>query len=128
MKLLLTALFCGAALALPNGRVLDPRSTGDQLEQETSPSTKPDTPPCQPTPQTPTLTSQEPSDPTARADPPTRQPPLTSRPSAELRDPHPRTESSEDSRPSPTSGPGKWLCSLTTPGSVEVPSSPRTTS
>merc|ERR1711868_232620 len=95
---------------------------------ETSPSTKPDTPPCQPTPQTPTLTSQEPSDPTARADPPTRQPPLTSRPSAELRDPHPRTESSEDSRPSPTSGPGKWLCSLTTPGSVEVPSSPRTTS
>merc|ERR1711872_1187085 len=26
------------------------------------------------------------------------------------------------------SGPGRWLCSLTTPGSVEVPSSPRTTS
>merc|ERR1719378_1876811 len=105
MKLLLTALFCGAALALPNGRVLRPRSTGDQLEPEISQSTKPDTPPCQPTPQTPTLTSQEPSDQTARADPPSRQPPLTSRPSAELRDPHPRTESSEDSRPSPTSGP-----------------------
>merc|ERR1719447_49406 len=122
MKLLLTALFCGAALALPNGRVLRPEGTGGQLVPETSPSTKPDTPPCQPTPQTPTLTSQEPSD------PPTRQPPLTSRPSAELRDPHPRTESSEDSRPSPTSGPGKWLCSLTTLGSVEVPSSPRTTS
>merc|ERR1719378_1164282 len=102
--------------------------TTNTMPPETSPSTKPDTPPCQPTPQTPTLTSQEPSDPTARVDPPTRQPPLTSRPSAELRDLHPRTESSEDSRPSPTSGPGKLLCSSTTPGSVEVPSSPRTTS
>merc|ERR1712098_227672 len=128
MKLLLTALFCGAALALPNGRVLRPeehwRPAGarDLSKYQARP------PPCQPTPQTPTLTSQEPSDPTARADPPTRQPPLTSRPSAELRDPNPRTESSEDSRPSPTSGPGKWLCSLTTPGSVEAPSSPRTTS
>merc|ERR1719378_1282699 len=113
MKLLLTALFCGAALALPNGRVLRPEGTGGQLEPETSQSTKPDTPPCQPTPQTPILTSQEPSDPTARP------PPSTSSPSAELRDPHPRTESSEDLRLSPTSGHGRLLCSLTMHGSVE---------
>merc|ERR1712002_1428477 len=103
-------------------------SIGGQLEQETSQSTKPDTPPCQPTPQTPILTSQEPSDPTVRADPPTRQPPSTYSPSAELRDPHPRTESSEDLRLSPTSGHGRLLCSLTMHGSVEDPSSPRTTS
>merc|ERR1712002_62405 len=103
-------------------------STGGQLEQETSQSTKPDTPPCQPTPQTPILTSQEPSDPTARADPPTRPPPSASSPSAELRDPHPRTESSEDLGLSPTSGHGRLLCSLTMPGSVEDLSSPRTTS
>merc|ERR1712098_642800 len=124
----LTALFCGAALALPNGRVLRPeehwRPAGArdlskyQARHATVSANTPNT----------YIDLARASDPTARADPPTRQPPLTSRPSAELRDPHPRTESSEDSRPSPTSGPGKWLCSLTTPGSVEVPSSPRTTS
>merc|ERR1712002_1047007 len=102
------------------------RSTGGQLEPETSPSTPPDTPPCPPTPPTATSSWPEPSDPTTRVDPPTRPPLLTSNPNVELRDPHPRTELSEDLRLSPTSGHGSWLCSLTTLGSVEVPSSLRT--
>merc|ERR1712198_397452 len=128
MKLLLTALFCGAALALPNGRVLRPeehwRPAGArdlskyQARHATVSANTPNT----------YIDLARALRSNSKSGSPTRQPPLTSKPSAELRDPHPRTESSEDSRPSPTSGPGKWLCSLTTPGSVEVPSSPRTTS
>merc|ERR1712142_473792 len=60
--------------------------------------------------------------------PPRREPTLTRRPPVVLKDPQLLKELSEDTKPRSTSGPGRWLSSLTMPGSVAVLSSMRTMS
>merc|ERR1712066_927828 len=124
MRVFLTVLFCGAALALPNGRSLRP-------EEHWRPAAARDL--SKFTPRHALVNAK--SSPAensfvqlARASPATRPAMLTCRPLVVLRDLPQRTELSEDSRLRRTSGPGRWLSSLTTPGSVVAPSSLRTTS
>merc|ERR1712029_754721 len=116
MKLLLTALFCGAALALPNGRILRP-------EEHWRPAGARDL--SKYTARHATVSANSPNSyiELARALRSNNKSGSTHKTaSIDL-----QSECGiEDLRLSPTSGHGRWLCSLTTLGSVEVPSSLRT--
>merc|ERR1711868_306274 len=112
MRLFLSVLFCGAALALPNGRVLRP-------EEHWRPAAARDI--SKYTPRHALVNAR--SSPNensyvefARSIKSSSQSKSTHK--ASVYDLHPRTKLLVDSRLSQTSGHGKWPCSLTTPGSV----------
>merc|ERR1712038_816193 len=101
MRVFLTVLFCGAALALPNGRTLRPEEHWRPAAARDLSKFTPDTRWSPPSPallRTSSSSWPEPSGTVARASPATRPAMSTCRPPVVLRDLHQRTGSSEDSR------------------------------